>query len=576
MSDEGGVIDLATAGPNPMHMRSGPGISWTTANFGEAIPGVQTPLCLSFWVDASESSLRRMSVDLGAYSRREARIADPARVADGRYMGTFYGRMCGNITQFRALADRMPATSGDAFEEQIFGVVRTGGQSRARRRRYPMVAAKLPVAALRVPPTLVAARRANEGWWRAAVADPGTELPSALATLNEAFRRFETLIHAQALVGMLAQACFERVRALAAVAGLPGAEAELVTGYGGMEETLLLTDLWQTARDGMSMAQFLSRHGFHGPSTGDITTPSWREDPAPLDALLPVYRDLPDDQAPTRRQEAQVAARQAMEARLLTALPALQRPVARLALRLTARFVPLREVGKAAYVQAFDVARAAARAAGAALEKEGIVADAGDVFFLTRDELRAGLPEDVAGVVAERRSFHAACRRVTIPEYWEGMPPLRPTAGAGTGRPVQAEPASGLRMRDSSDCVGGIAQPGRHGGPGGPVSLDGIGVSPGVITGRARVIHDPLVETTLEPGEILVCATTNPAWITLFLVAGALVIDVGGPLSHGAIAARELGIPCVINTRHGTAHLRTGDLVVVDGDRGTVRPAPEE
>src|SRR5258705_10308110 len=106
-----------------MHMRSGPGIAWTTANFGEAIPGVQTPLCLSFWVDASEASLRRMSVDLGAYSRREAAISKSAvadatgigaRVGgertlgdppDGRYMGTFYGRMCGNITTFRAPAD---------------------------------------------------------------------------------------------------------------------------------------------------------------------------------------------------------------------------------------------------------------------------------------------------------------------------------------------------------------------------------------------------------------------------------------------------------------------------------------
>ena len=362
MSDEGGVIDLATAGPNPVHMRSGPGISWTTANFGEAIPGVQTPLCLSFWVDASEASLRRMSVDLGAYRRREAAAGDaPRGGADGRYMGTFYGRMCGNITTFRALADRMPATSGDAFEEQIFGVRRTAEQSRPVRRRYPVVAARLPVAALRVPPRLVAARRANEAWWRAAVADPGTDLPSALSSLTEAFRRFETLIHAQGLVGMLAQACFERVRALARAAGLDGAEAELVTGYGGMEETLLLTDLWRTARGGMDMAEFLSRHGFHGPSTGDITTPSWREDPAPLEALLPAYRDLPDDQAPGARQAAQVASRQAMEARLLAALPAVQRPVARLVLKLTARFVPLREVGKAAYVQAFDVARAAAR-----------------------------------------------------------------------------------------------------------------------------------------------------------------------------------------------------------------------
>jgi phosphohistidine swiveling domain-containing protein len=408
------------------------------------------------------------------------------------------------------------------------------------------VAAKLPVAALRVPPALVAARRANEEWWRAAVADPGTDLPAAVATLEEAFRRFEILIHAQGLVGMLAQACFERVRALATAAGLPGAEAELVTGYGGMEETLLLTDLWRTARGGLDMAEFLARHGFHGPSTGDITTASWREDPAPLDALLPVYRDLPEDQAPGRRQEAQVAARRATEAKLLAGLPAVQRPLARLVLRLTARFVPLREVGKAAYVQAFDVARAAGRAAGAALEKEGLVADADDVFFLTRHELCGGLPDDVASVVSERRAFHDACGQVTIPEYWTGMPPVTPL------EPPSPAPAAG--------------------GPGGETSLDGIGVSPGVITGRVRVIDDPLADTMLEPGEILVCATTNPAWITLFLVAGALVIDVGGPLSHGAIAARELGIPCVINTRHGTTSLRTGDLVVVDGDAGTVRP----
>ena len=221
--------------------------------------------------------------------------------------------------------------------------------------------------------------------------------------------------------------------------------------------------------------------------------------------------------------------------------------------------MPLREGGKAAYVQAFDVARAAARAAGAALEKEGVVADANDVFFLTRDELCGALPDDVAAVVSERRAFHDACRRVTIPEYWMGMPavtPVEPPRSAGAG------PAAGTAAAI-------------RGGPGGDVSLDGIGVSPGRITGRVRVIDDPLAETALEPGDILVCATTNPAWITLFLVAGALVIDLGGPLSHGAIAARELGIPCVINTRHGTARLRTGDLVVVDGEAGTVRPASD-
>ncbi|HLF41678.1 MAG TPA: PEP-utilizing enzyme, partial [Acidimicrobiia bacterium] len=109
--------------------------------------------------------------------------------------------------------------------------------------------------------------------------------------------------------------------------------------------------------------------------------------------------------------------------------------------------------------------------------------------------------------------------------------------------------------------------------------LTGMPVSPGVAEGRARVVRDPLAGDPLEPGEILVCETTDPSWTSLFLVAAGLVIDIGGALSHGAIVARELGVPCVINTRTGTSRLRTGDVVRVDGDAGTVivlAPAPKE
>ena len=74
----------------------------------------------------------------------------------------------------------------------------------------------------------------------------------------------------------------------------------------------------------------------------------------------------------------------------------------------------------------------------------------------------------------------------------------------------------------------------------------------------------------IEPGEILVCHTTDPSWAPYFLVASALVIDVGGPLSHGAIVARELGVPCVINTTVGTAQLVSGDVLRVDGGTGRV------
>jgi pyruvate,water dikinase len=103
----------------------------------------------------------------------------------------------------------------------------------------------------------------------------------------------------------------------------------------------------------------------------------------------------------------------------------------------------------------------------------------------------------------------------------------------------------------------------------GPGPIAGVGVHPGVVEGLARVVREPQ-DAELEPGEILVCATTDPSWVSLFIPAGGVVIDVGGQMSHGAIVARELGIPCVINTRDGTRRIRTGDRLRIDGASGEV------
>jgi pyruvate,water dikinase len=74
----------------------------------------------------------------------------------------------------------------------------------------------------------------------------------------------------------------------------------------------------------------------------------------------------------------------------------------------------------------------------------------------------------------------------------------------------------------------------------------------------------------VEPGEILIAPITDPSWCSIMFLSKALVVDLGGALSHAAIVARELGIPCVVNTQNGTTVLRTGDRVRVDGDKGTV------
>ncbi len=99
--------------------------------------------------------------------------------------------------------------------------------------------------------------------------------------------------------------------------------------------------------------------------------------------------------------------------------------------------------------------------------------------------------------------------------------------------------------------------------------LSGEAVSPGAVEGRARVILDPR-GARLEPGEILVCPSTDPGWTPLFLMAGGLVMEIGGMITHGSSVAREYGLPAVVGVHHATTRIKTGDFIRVDGHRGHV------
>nr|BFE71885.1 hypothetical protein GCM10020092_051860 [Actinoplanes digitatis] len=107
----------------------------------------------------------------------------------------------------------------------------------------------------------------------------------------------------------------------------------------------------------------------------------------------------------------------------------------------------------------------------------------------------------------------------------------------------------------------------------GPAAPDGALVgtpaSAGTVTGPARVILDP-VGAHLEPGEILVAPSTDPGWTPLFLTAGGLVMEMGGANSHGAVVAREYGIPAVVGVAGATTHVRTGQRITVDGTTGLI------
>jgi len=103
--------------------------------------------------------------------------------------------------------------------------------------------------------------------------------------------------------------------------------------------------------------------------------------------------------------------------------------------------------------------------------------------------------------------------------------------------------------------------------------LQGIGCSAGVVTAKARVVRDPVNER-LERGEVLVAQHTDPGWIALFTNASAIVVERGSLLSHSAIVARELGLPCVVGLKGAMSTIQTGDLIEVDGASGVVRKCP--
>lgn len=101
-----------------------------------------------------------------------------------------------------------------------------------------------------------------------------------------------------------------------------------------------------------------------------------------------------------------------------------------------------------------------------------------------------------------------------------------------------------------------------------------MGASPGTVCGTARAVHSIDEFATVQPGDILVCRTTDPAWTPLFGVAAAVVTETGGMLSHAAIVAREFGIPAVLGIADALTRIRNGATLEVDGTHGTVRQKP--
>ncbi len=288
---------------------------------------------------------------------------------------------------------------------------------------------------------------------------------------------------------------------------------------------------------------FLHRYGHRAVAEIDLGMPRWSEDPGHLIGMIQNYLRLDDPElAPVAQFAKGAVAAEAMISTLTGRARARGRLRAVLVdwtLHRARDLTGLRESPKFLLVLALAALREHLHHVGAALRADDRIDQVDDVYFLDFAEARRGLDgADLRAVVTERRAAYAAeLARRRIP---------RLLLSDGT----EPEAVATVAERPDGALVGSPA-------------------SVGTVTGRARVVLDP-VGAHLEPGEILVAPSTDPGWTPLFLTAGGLVMEMGGSNSHGAVVAREYGIPAVVGVPDATHRIETGQSITVDGASGLV------
>jgi len=285
----------------------------------------------------------------------------------------------------------------------------------------------------------------------------------------------------------------------------------------------------------------------------DFAKPVLADDPG---ALLEALKYFVSGQAtdPHKRQASAEAAREQATRTFLARLYGLRSTIFRGLLRFAQTFAPLREDALADVGFGWPELRRMLREVGRRLVGSDAIETPDDVFWLTWGEMRAAATMLDAGRSSARAQLVVAERRA----IWEKERTLTP--------PVALPLKGGARFL-GIDLSG--VMPAQTGQPEGDV-LKGMAASPGQVTGPARVIHGPEEFDQMRPGDILVARITTPAWTPLFALAAGVVTDVGGPLSHSSIVAREYHIPAVLGTGVATERLRSGQRVTLDGDAGTV------
>jgi phosphoenolpyruvate synthase/pyruvate phosphate dikinase len=297
-----------------------------------------------------------------------------------------------------------------------------------------------------------------------------------------------------------------------------------------------------------AICDWLDKYGMRCAGEIDITRPRWSEHPRTLlPLILGHIKNLEPGASKQRfergRQEA-LQKEQELLARL-RALPDGERKVleTKRMIDRVRTFMGYREYPKYGKVSRYFVYKQALMVEAERLVRAHVLREKEDIFYLTFQELR-----DVVGT--NRMDDQLIRQRKDEFRSYQALTPPRVLTSEG-------EAVVGAYKRD--------------GVPAG--ALIGLPVSAGTIEGRARVVFE-MAEAQLEPGDILITAYTDPSWTPLFVSIKGLVTEVGGLMTHGAVIAREYGLPAVIGVEHATRRIRDGQRIRVHGTEGYVEILP--
>lgn len=305
--------------------------------------------------------------------------------------------------------------------------------------------------------------------------------------------------------------------------------SRLISGLSGNLTVETNEKLWQVATGDLALTDFLTDYGHRAVDEFELAQPRWREDTTYLERVIASFQQ--ESAADFTRQ---VEQRESAEMELSAVLgdKANLRKQIESELDFTRRYMPFRETAKFYLMLGYEQIRRALLELNNRYELEG------GIFYLVPDELAQLIDgDDFTDIIATRKIERELMLQIEVPDV------------------IFSDALEDMGVSMAMDAS---------------ETYTGVGVSAGVATGKARVLLTP---TDVQPSDrdyILVCPSTDPAWTPLFLHAAGLVMERGGLLSHGAVVAREYGVPAVVNIPNATRYITDGQMLQVDGNQGIV------